>query len=440
MHYIFSKMKYLIITTVVVLIIFFYFGVFSPLKTELEESLNQNFKNFVSITEINVENKFSRYKEGAESLSSRTMIRNKLEEYNEKDISLQELKDYTQAKYSDGVKVLENIVSAFRITEGEVIANWGEKDFEIFSSYINYDNQTTEIKILQDNYFIIINSMIKKDNIKLGNDIVVFNFKPLMNKINEQKTDCEIVYSEKKIENLETDKLIIDYRRLLNTNYWLKSKISKDKLYYTLNKLSFKIIGGFLFLLLIIATAFSKTLTTTSKKIITELEEKVEKITEISETDDMLGIYNRSKFFDVLKSEIYRSRRYENNLSLIMFDVDRFKNINDEYGHLVGDKVLKKTTEIINSQIRELDLFARYGGDEFMILNPETKLNDAVKLAERVRKKIENTDFAEVKDVSCSFGVAELKVEDDIDSLLKRLDDALYKAKEKRNKVYYFKD
>ncbi|WP_176760104.1 GGDEF domain-containing protein [Halanaerobium congolense] len=433
-------MKYLIITTVVVLIIFFYFGVFSPLKTELEESLNQNFKNFVSITEINVENKFSRYKEGAESLSSRTMIRNKLEEYNEKDISLQELKDYTQAKYSDGVKVLENIVSAFRITEGEVIANWGEKDFEIFSSYINYDNQTTEIKILQDNYFIIINSMIKKDNIKLGNDIVVFNFKPLMNKINEQKTDCEIVYSEKKIENLETDKLIIDYRRLLNTNYWLKSKISKDKLYYTLNKLSFKIIGGFLFLLLIIATAFSKTLTTTSKKIITELEEKVEKITEISETDDMLGIYNRSKFFDVLKSEIYRSRRYENNLSLIMFDVDRFKNINDEYGHLVGDKVLKKTTEIINSQIRELDLFARYGGDEFMILNPETKLNDAVKLAERVRKKIENTDFAEVKDVSCSFGVAELKVEDDIDSLLKRLDDALYKAKEKRNKVYYFKD
>lgn len=440
MHYIFSKMKYLIITTVVVLIIFFYFGVFSPLKTELEESLNQNFKNSVSITEINVENKFSRYKEGAESLSSRTMIRNKLEEYNEKDISLQELKDYTQAKYSDGVKVLENIVSAFRITEGEVIANWGEKDFEIFSSYINYDNQTTEIKILQDNYFIIINSMIKKDNIKLGNDIVVFNFKPLMNKINEQKTDCEIVYSEKKIENLETDKLIIDYRRLLNTNYWLKSKISKDKLYYTLNKLSFKIIGGFLFLLLIIATAFSKTLTTTSKKIITELEEKVEKITEISETDDMLGIYNRSKFFDVLKSEIYRSRRYENNLSLIMFDVDRFKNINDEYGHLVGDKVLKKTTEIINSQIRELDLFARYGGDEFMILNPETKLNDAVKLAERVRKKIENTDFAEVKDVSCSFGVAELKVEDDIDSLLKRLDDALYKAKEKRNKVYYFKD
>ncbi|SDH02468.1 GGDEF domain-containing protein [Halanaerobium congolense] len=440
MHYIFSKMKYLIITTVVVLIIFFYFGVFSPLKTELEESLNQNFKNSVSITEINVENKFSRYKEGAESLSSRTMIRNKLKEYNEKDISLQELKDYTQAKYSDGVKVLENIVSAFRITEGEVIANWGEKDFEIFSSYINYDNQTTEIKILQDNYFIIINSMIKKDNIKLGNDIVVFNFKPLMNKINEQKTDCEIVYSEKKIENLETDKLIIDYRRLLNTNYWLKSKISKDKLYYTLNKLAFKIIGGFLFLLLIIATAFSKTLTTTSKKIITELEEKVEKITEISETDDMLGIYNRSKFFDVLKSEIYRSRRYENNLSLIMFDVDRFKNINDEYGHLVGDKVLKKTTEIINSQIRELDLFARYGGDEFMILNPETKLNDAVKLAERVRKKIENTDFAEVKDVSCSFGVAELKVEDDIDSLLKRLDDALYKAKEKRNKVYYFKD
>ena len=120
-----------------------------------------------------------------------------------------------------------------------------------------------------------------------------------------------------------------------------------------------------------------------------------------------------------------------------MFDIDKFKEINDEYGHLIGDKILIRMTELIKNEIREIDSFARYGGDEFMIINPETKLNGAVELAERLRKKIEDTDFAKVEKVSCSFGVAQLKAEDDIDSFLKRVDDYLYKAKEKRNSVYY---
>lgn len=440
MHYIFNKMKYLIIFTIIVLIIFFYFGVFSPLKTELEASLNQNFENSVSITEINVENKLSRYIEGAESLSSRTMIRNQLANYKEGNTSLQELKNYTQAKYSDGAKVLDNIVAAFRVSEEIVIASWGKTERNIFKDNIDYDNQTTEIKILNDEGLIVINSVIKTDNDKLGQDIVIFDFKALMNEINKQKIDYQIIYSEDKVEDFETKNLIRNYRRLLNTNYWLKSEISKDELYYNLNNLSFKIIGGFLILLLITAVAFYKVLTISSKRIIFQLQEKVEKITEISETDDMLGIYNRSKLFNGLESEIYRSKRYKNNLSVIMFDIDKFKDVNDNYGHLVGDKILIKITEIIKKEIREIDLFARYGGDEFIILNPETKLNNTVELAERLRKKIENADFFEVKNVSCSFGVAELKTEDNIDSLLKRLDDALYKAKEKRNEVYYFKD
>jgi len=258
-----------------------------------------------------------------------------------------------------------------------------------------------------------------------------------MNEINQQETNCEIVYRTDKIGELETDNTVVDYRRLLNTDYWLKVETSKDKLYHSLNLLSFKIIGGFIFLLLVIVFIFYKTLTLSYKKIINELEEKVKKITEISETDEMLGIYNRSKFFDILESEIYRSSRYEHPLSLIMFDFDKFKEINDEYGHLIGDKILIRMTELIKNEIREIDSFARYGGDEFMIINPETKLNGAVELAERLRKKIENEDFDEVEKATCSFGVAELKAEDDIDSLLKRVDDYLYKAKEKRNEVYY---
>lgn len=438
MRHVFSKMKYLIIATIIVLILFFYFGVFSPLEAELEKSLNQNFQSTVSILEINVENELNRYKEGAESLSSRTMIRNELSEYKNGEVSFHELQNYTQEKYSDGVKVLKNIIAAFRVSENKIIASWGEKEINSYEEFINYNNTTTEIKILKKDFLVLINSTINKDNNKLGNDIVIFNLKPLMNEINSENINCEIIYSEEKINGVEKDNIVVEYRRLLNTNYWLKSETLKNQLYHSLNSLSSKIIGGFSILLFIISVVFYRTLTSTSKEVINELENKVEIITEISETDDMLGIYNRSKFIDVLKSEISRSRRYNHDLSLIMFDLDCFKVINDEYGHQVGDEILIEITEIIESEIREIDLFARYGGDEFMILNPETKLENAVKLAERLKKKISSTNFTEVNKITLSLGVTELKDKDDIDSLLKRVDDALYKAKESRNAVYYF--
>ncbi|MGM0640924.1 MAG: GGDEF domain-containing protein [Thermotogota bacterium] len=422
--------------TVIFLILFFYFGVFSPLKNELEDSLNQNFKNSVSITEMNVENKLKRYKEGAESLSSRTMIKNKLAEYKDGEISFQELRDYTKEKYIDGIKVLENVVAAFRISEGETIVSWEEKKVNTLINNITYNNQTTELIFLIEECLVVLNSVIKKDNTKLGHDIVVFDLKSLMNEINKQEANCEIVHNKNKNIDFETEDILVNYRKLLNTNYWLRVETSKSNLYDDLNTLSFKIMGGFIFVFSIFVFIFFITLTTISKKIIKELEDKVKRITKISEKDEMLDIYNRSKFLSVLESEIYRSRRYNHNLSLIMIDIDYFKDINDEHGHLEGDKILIKISNLIKSEIREIDLFARYGGDEFMILNPETKLKDAIKLAERLRKKIEKKIFVKKEKVTCSFGVTELKKDDDIDSLLKRVDDYLYKAKEKRNYIY----
>ena len=433
MKQVFSKMKYLIIAIIIVLIIFFYFGVFAPLEAELEKNLNQNFQNTVSILEINVENELKRYKEGAESLSSRTMIKNELAGYRDGEVSFQELQDYTQAKYSDGARILENIIAAFRISEEKLIASWGEKEIDTYEDLINYNNTTTEIKVFKNDCLVLINSTINKDDRKLGNDIVVFDLQSLMNEINSGNINCEIIYSEEKLNGIDKNNFIVEYRRLLNTNYWLKSEIFKNDLYQRLNSLSSKIIGGFSLLLFIISIVYYKILTSTSREVINELENKVETITEISETDDMLGIYNRSKFIEVLESEIYRSRRYDHDLSLIMFDLDHFKVINDKYGHHVGDEILIKITEIIENEIREIDLFARYGGDEFMILNPETKLEDAVKLAERLKDKISSTKFTTVNNITLSFGVTKLNDNDDIDSLLKRVDDALYQAKEKRN-------
>jgi diguanylate cyclase (GGDEF)-like protein len=216
----------------------------------------------------------------------------------------------------------------------------------------------------------------------------------------------------------------------LDTDYWLESEKSKDDLYYRLNNLSSKIIIGFLILLGILSTLFYKISKETSIKVINQLEEKVEKITEISETDGMLGIYNRSKFFKTLN-------RYKQNLSLIMIDVDHFKEINDNYGHLLGDEILKRISEIIKNEVRTIDLFARYGGDEFMILSPETNIDEAINLAKRLKNLLEKEKFPKVENVSCSFGVTQLKETDTIDSLIKRVDKGLYKAKESRDTVYF---
>jgi len=278
-----------------------------------------------------------------------------------------------------------------------------------------------------------------KDNTILGHDIVVYDLKPLMEAIDKGNLNCKIILDMNTPESFETAENLVEYRQLLNTNYWLQLKLSKGSLYSSLNVLSYKIILGFIILLSLLIFIFYKVSKEVSREVIEQLEEKVKTITEISETDKMLGIYNRSKFFKVLEAEIYRSRRYDHNLSLIMFDIDHFKKINDNYGHLVGDQVLKKLSKIISNEIRTIDLFARYGGDEFMILLPETSIEKAIELAERLKVVLKKTNFDKVSSVSCSFGVTELKSDDDIDKLILKADNALYKAKEKRNTIYYDK-
>ncbi|WP_456395429.1 GGDEF domain-containing protein [Desulfurobacterium sp.] len=154
-------------------------------------------------------------------------------------------------------------------------------------------------------------------------------------------------------------------------------------------------------------------------------------------TKDMLtGAYNRWKFLEDFKSEFERARRYKYPISLVMFDIDHFKKVNDTYGHDAGDRVLEKIAKIVRDNIRKVDMFVRWGGEEFIIFLSNTDKKGATVLAEKIRKKIENTVFDEVGKVTVSFGVTELKEGDTIDNLLKRVDEVLYRAKRLgRNRV-----
>jgi diguanylate cyclase (GGDEF)-like protein/PAS domain S-box-containing protein len=167
------------------------------------------------------------------------------------------------------------------------------------------------------------------------------------------------------------------------------------------------------------------------------------KLEQLAMTDELTGLFNRRSFFNRGVEEIRRSQRYHSPLSLLMLDIDGFKAVNDTFGHDVGDHMLRCVADTLLHNIREIDVLARLGGEEFGILLPNTEAADAVKLAERLRLAIEKTSCA-VQDqktsVTVSIGVATRKKEiQSIDGLLKRADTAMYQAKNQgRNRVIVY--
>ncbi len=149
----------------------------------------------------------------------------------------------------------------------------------------------------------------------------------------------------------------------------------------------------------------------------------------LATTDRLTGIRNRHYFEEVMTAEIERAARYGVPLSLLLFDIDLFKAINDTYGHLVGDQVLVDLTRRISDHLRAVDVLARWGGEEFMVLLPHTRGEDAFKLAEELRQLVAGEPFPVVGQVTSSFGVAAFRPHEARGLWLKRVDDALYAAK-----------
>ena len=162
---------------------------------------------------------------------------------------------------------------------------------------------------------------------------------------------------------------------------------------------------------------------------------------ELTELDPLTRIYNRRMFIAFLEKEIYRSKRYKEvkrrcDPALIMFDIDYFKKINDEYGNKSGDSVLVAIAGLVKKNIRSADILSRFGGEEFMIIAPETDVEGASVLAEKIRYLIAQHDFEVVGRVTITLGISVYKADDTLDSLVKRADKALYAAKKNgRNRV-----
>lgn len=157
---------------------------------------------------------------------------------------------------------------------------------------------------------------------------------------------------------------------------------------------------------------------------------------ELASYDYLTKIFNRQKFDKLFNKEVERSRRYGFSLSLVIIDIDFFKKINDTFGHQAGDEVLKTVSAHIKILLRDSDVFARWGGEEFVIFMPHTDLSKAVEKAESLRLSIEELEIDTVGHITCSFGVAQLMNFENTNEVFTQADKALYKAKENgRNRV-----
>ena len=175
-----------------------------------------------------------------------------------------------------------------------------------------------------------------------------------------------------------------------------------------------------------------------------QLDKANAELARLSQTDALTQLNNRHRWNDLIDSEFKRVKRYEQISTFMMLDIDNFKNVNDTYGHVAGDKVIAEVSRVIRENVRETDFSARYGGDEFAICLTNTTADSAIILADRLRQAIKNTvitDDDNTIKVTISIGMAEITVNTDtVDTWTKNADCALYKSKENgRNQYSIFK-
>ncbi len=162
-----------------------------------------------------------------------------------------------------------------------------------------------------------------------------------------------------------------------------------------------------------------------------KLNEQIEKAVYNASHDTLTGLLNRREFETAFDKEIHRAKRYSYPLSIVLFDIDNFKGINDTHGHKVGDEILIAIAILVQNNVRESDVLARWGGEEFIIIFPETTMETANEKAETLRIKISDEIFPASIKVTCSFGVTSYLKEDTSDTVFIRCDNALYAAKSK---------
>ena len=279
-----------------------------------------------------------------------------------------------------------------------------------------------------DNYMLSLGMIHNKEKCITENIIKFKNIREELD--NKMKEGNKFGLYTKHKENIEVFSFLPIKNLKNKTIAWLVSYHESDFIKLTLkNVFVMRMITFFFTTILVYFIA----LQIRSKELINQLLRETQ---EKAYIDTLTQVYNRNKFDEVFEEEVHRVKRYNYKLSMAIIDIDKFKDFNDTYGHLIGDEVLVVMAETIKKSVRNTDVFARWGGEEFVLLFTHTNIHDAKIISYKLKDKIQSIEHPIAGNITISFGLTEYTEGDSVDSIFKRCDEALYRAKVNgRNRV-----
>lgn len=415
----------------------------------MNEGLNdRTYENYCIVSshkEMAIEEHISRSMEGAISLSSRTMIRNAIEDYHEGSITFTELSDYTASRYADGVEALDNIVHAARIVDDKIVSEVGKPlqngNYEALDTFTE-----GTFKVTQEGeaYFIEVISPIANDQTIIGYDVVTFSMTDLIETLNEGDANLIFIEASSQTQILEDAKVLknpTNYALVLKNeevtyvsegimdsdNLFLSISIPQDVLESEIRSLTNRSLTWMIFL---IVSSFILVASLSVKNVSSKLKkEQVERLYfQIRANKDALtGAYTRHYFDFWLMRFKSNFDGDMNPIAVVMTDINGFKKFNDTYGHKAGDQALKDITSIFESSIRKDDLFIRYGGDEFLFVFTQCDEALCAKIMKRIDSEIQN--LHEDNDLSLAYGYAIVNDPDAIKRSIDKADKKMYNHK-----------
>lgn len=432
-----------------------FFGVYKPLVAELKGTIIEKF-NWISLLSYNsFEHVIESNIDGAKSLASRTMIKSAVYDYAEKKISLEELIEYTQPRYLDGTSVFNNLIYADRTANDQIIAYHKlDESFDIacYSTHELYNLEAIEYSfcLRGENKFLLIFSPVIYEEGIIVYDRLIFDLKEQTGFLNEgvhevillNKEDYEVILKEGDLiieDNLsKTFFYNSHYCQIffLKENAYFLSQQSDESLMSSVKSIGNRTgILSIVLLVIYIGVIYIYLIRFASKKLNVAEKEKIElkEVADRANVDALTKAGSRRYGVTCLRDAFTAFHRDGHASLIYLFDVDNLKSINDVFGHNAGDLVLQAIAESVNSGLGPKDRLFRWGGDEFVILDKSTKIEEAIEKGSEIIQKIKDIKIeieSEIISSSVSIGISSFEDFDkDYTDVLARADKAMYLSK-----------
>ncbi len=437
--------------------------IYLPLKTELQQSLIDNFDRLSYISYASLQNSIDRGIEGARSMSSRTVIRNAILEYENGEIDMAELIAYTQPKYQDGAKALEHLIRAERFVDDTIIAEYLSADYkDHFCTTEDRLVENSEISsalcLTDEHTFFAMLSPILSEGRVIGYDKLVFDLSDQIQTLSTDTIKLEIIYQDE-FESLSSTANTVRSDAISSLFYkedfyyqafcmrdsaYFISKQSGASLLEPVYRLSFQTLLAGISILLAFTIAVYIFVARYAKGELVNLEDIRRSLKDaVTEANlDPLTKAGSRRFGDeFLTSAFERFRQGEPSPAILLFDIDNLKKVNDTYGHSVGDRVIRSIAEAVQTSIRSGDMLLRWGGDEFIGIFGGLSKESALPFAKKLLNTVSDQTIevgAETINPTISVGISYFNEDDrDFIDAINRADRAMYQSKAGgRNKAH----